>query len=119
AAARQSGSFAGLFRVLDARGAATAPAAAAGTAIGTLAAAPATPAAGADFGFRFRIDAHPRLVLGGRVGKLEGRLEVPVLDREIRMTVEHPIGGLGGAALRGGHSDDRGSWADLSISLRF
>jgi len=35
------------------------------------------------------------------------------------MTVEHPIGGLGGAALRGGHSDDRGSWADLSISLRF
>ncbi len=120
AAARETGSFAGLFRFLDARGA-TSPATSAvsGDAIGSVRVAPAAPAAGAEFGFRFRVDAHPRLVLGGRVGRLEGRLEVPVLDREIRMTVEHPIGAVGGAALRGGHSEDRGSWADLSLALRF
>jgi hypothetical protein len=116
-AARESGSLTGLFRFLDARGATPpVPSAASGDAIGAV---PAAPAAGAEFGFRFRLDAHPRLVLGGRIGRLEGRLEVPVLDREIRMTVEHPIGGLGGAALRGGHSEDRGSWADLSLALRF
>jgi hypothetical protein len=116
-AARGSGSFSALFRLLDARDA-TAPAPAGG---GSAVAAPtaAAPREGVDFGFRFRLDAHPRLILGGRVGRLEGRIEMPVLDREIRMAVEHPIGGYGGAALRGGHSAERGSWADLSLSLRF
>ena len=116
-AARQSGSFGALFRFLDARGATTAvPVATAGATPPTAAAAPRE---AAGFDVRFRLDAHPRLVLGGRVGRLEGRLEVPILEREIRMSVEHPIGGVGGAALRGGHSDDRGTWADLSLSLRF
>jgi hypothetical protein len=68
---------------------------------------------------RLRIDAHPRLLLAGRVGRLEGRLELPILEREVRMTVEHPIGGFGGAALRGGRSEDRGTWADLALTLRF
>ena len=54
-----------------------------------------------------------------RRGSLEGRLELPVLEREIRLSLDRPLGERGRASLRGGHSEDRGGWADLAIRFSF
>jgi hypothetical protein len=67
----------------------------------------------------FRLDAHPRLLLRGQLFQAKGVLEVPVLDREIRLSIDQPIGTLGTASLKGGLSPDRGDWVSLSINLRF
>jgi len=125
-AARSSATFAGLFRFIDTWDGA-APEARAGTtgAVGGVAAdAGAEPArAGAsrleDLSFRIRLDAHPRVLMGARLGRLSGRLEVPLLEREVRMSLDHPIGLHGRGALRAGVSAERGDWADLSLAFRF
>jgi hypothetical protein len=67
----------------------------------------------------FRLDAHPRLMLRGRLFQARGVLEVPVLDRELRLSIDQPLGRLGSASLKGGLSPDRGDWVSLSINLRF
>jgi hypothetical protein len=90
---------------------------------GLVAAAPAPVAAATAAGFaagaRLRLDAHPRLELRARAGSLIGTVEVPLLEREVRVDVEQPLGGVGRAMLRAGRSDARGGWADLAIAIRF
>jgi len=66
-----------------------------------------------------RIDAHPRLLVRGRLGTLSGALEVPLLERELRLSVEQSFGPHGRAVLRGGRSEDRGDWATVGFSLQF
>jgi len=82
---------------------------------------PAAPApAGAFSGsIGFRLDAHPRLLIRGRLYGASGILELPVLDREIRLSIDQPLGARGAATLRGGLSRDRGEWVTLSINLSF
>jgi hypothetical protein len=67
----------------------------------------------------FRLDAHPRLQIRTRVLSMTGLLEVPVLDREIRLSLDQPLGRHGRASLRGGASADGNDWATLSFSLQF
>ena len=67
----------------------------------------------------FRLDAHPRLLLRGRLFQARGVLEVPVLERELRLSIDQPLGRLGTASLKGGLSPDSGDWVSLSINLRF
>ena len=66
-----------------------------------------------------RVDAHPRLVVRGRIGTLSGALEMPLLERELRLSVEQSLGNHGRAVLRGGRSEDRGDWATVGFSLQF
>ena len=67
----------------------------------------------------FRLDAHPRLLIRGRLHDTRGVLELPVLDRELRLSIDQPLGGFGTASFRGGVSEERGEWVSLSINLRF
>jgi hypothetical protein len=87
-------------------------------AAGPLETGPASGRVG-DLSLRFRLDAHPRLVVGGRLGALTGRIEVPLLERELRLSLDRPVGAHGRASFRGGHAADRGSWADLALHFRF
>jgi hypothetical protein len=73
----------------------------------------------ADVALGLRLDAHPRLVLGTRFGVFTGRVELPLLDRAPRLSLDRPVGEHGWASLQGGHSEDRGAWADLSLQFRF
>jgi hypothetical protein len=66
-----------------------------------------------------RLDAHPRLVVRGRIGTLSGTVEMPLLDRDLRLSVEQTFGHSGRAVLRGGRSEDRGDWATVGFSLQF
>ena len=98
------------------------PAAASGTdGVATGARRPDVQAAGeppsARFGFR--LDAHPRLTLRTRLYGFNGLVEIPVLDREVRVSFDRPLGNRGKAVLRGGLSAEDGSWATLSFNLRF
>lgn len=78
---------------------------------------PPAPALSGSLGFR--LDAHPRLLIRGRLHAVRGVLEVPVLDREIRLSLDRPLGSIGTATLRGGLSGEQGDWVTLSINLRF
>jgi len=79
----------------------------------------AAPQGVGDLTLRFRLDAHPRLLLGARLGAVSGRIEVPVLDREVRLSLERPLGEHGRASIRGGRSAEDGDWADLSLHFSF
>ena len=79
----------------------------------------APPASAVSGSLGFRLDAHPRLLFRGRFHDVRGVLELPLLDREIRLSVDRPIGSLGTATLRGGVSGERGEWVTVSIDLRF
>jgi hypothetical protein len=83
---------------------------------GSAAAGPRSIASGS---VGFRLDAHPRLLLRGQLFQAKGVLEVPVLDRELRLSIDQPLGTFGTASLKGGLSADRGDWVSLSINLRF
>lgn len=72
-----------------------------------------------DATMRLRLDAHPRFEMETRLGSLRGSIEVPILDHEIRMRLEQPLGTRGQATLRGGRSDARGGWADLALRFSF
>jgi hypothetical protein len=66
-----------------------------------------------------RIDAHPRLQLRTRFGSFSGIVEVPVLDPELRVGLERPLGSAGRAALRAGAGGERGDWASLNFAFGF
>lgn len=83
---------------------------------GTAGSAPAGAVSGS---IGFRLDAHPRLLIRGRLYGARGVLELPVLDREIRLSIDQPLGARGAAMLRGGLSRERGEWVTLSINLSF
>jgi hypothetical protein len=67
----------------------------------------------------FRLDAHPRLLLRGRLHGARGVIELPVLEREVRLSIDQPIGARGAASIRGGWSEGPGDWVTLSLSLSF
>ena len=67
----------------------------------------------------FHLDAHPRILLRTRLFTVQGRVEVPVLDREIRVSFDQRLGTRGWATLRGGLSAERGDWASFTLSLQF
>jgi len=127
-AARGSASFAPLFRWIDGRdngapdrsaGPSAAPRPESATMFRTDAPPVPAPRGVGDFALRFRLDAHPRLLLGARLGAVNGRIEVPLLERELRLSLDRPIGGHGRASFRGGRSAERGDWADLALHFRF
>ena len=113
--ARSSPAFEGLFRFLDARdgapvsgtGASPAPQGAQGT------------AKRFDADLRVKLDAHPRLQMRARLGAVTGSIEIPVLDPELRVGLDRPLGTRGRAALQGGWSQDRGEWASVAVSFSF
>jgi hypothetical protein len=75
------------------RGVSSGPAAPAASATGT----PMN--GGFDGSVGVRIGAHPRLVLRGAFRGFRARIDVPVLEDEIRLAVERPLGPHGRAAL--------------------
>jgi hypothetical protein len=113
--ARSSPAFERLFRVIDARdgdpmrGSGTFPAPQGAR----------EPANRFDADVRLRIDAHPRLQMRARLGAITGSIEIPVLDPEVRLGLERPLGARGRAALQGGWSDGRGEWASVALSFSF
>jgi len=115
--ARTSPAFEGLFRVLDAREADTARREPAAMPHGG--ATSAAPARGFEADVRVKIDAHPRLQMRARMGAVTGSIEIPVLDPEVRVGLERPLGTRGRAALQGGWSDGRGEWAAVALSFSF
>ena len=116
--ARTAPAFSSLFRVLDARDGDPAPLdPVPDSRSGAAGGGPAARRLETDF--RFKIDAHPRLQLRARFGLLTGSIEVPVLDPEVRVGLERPIGTSGRAGLQGGFSDDRGGWAALALNFSF
>jgi hypothetical protein len=132
-AARDSAVFAPLFRWIDRR-TGGAPESSPDLDVARMESAPSfaasTVSAGAvvsdaqrrgpgDVTLRLRLDAHPRVVLGTRFGALTGRVELPLLEAAPRVSLEHPVGDHGWATFHGGHSADRGAWADLSLQFRF
>jgi hypothetical protein len=87
-------------------------------------AAAATPAADPaarpfDASFGVRLDAHPRLQFRTRFGSFSGVVEVPVVNPELRVGLERPIGPAGRAQLRAGAGGGRGDWASLSFAFGF
>jgi len=127
-AARGSAGFAPLFRWIDGRdngspGWPAGPSAAPRLESAAMFRADASPAPASrgvgDFALRFRLDAHPRLLLGARLGTVNGRIEVPLLERELRLSLDRPVGDHGRASFRGGRSAERGDWADLALHFSF
>lgn len=117
--ARTSPAFEGLFRVLDARDPRADDVSRRPPLLPSAQAAAAGPARRFEAAFRIRIDAHPRLQLRARMGTVTGSIEIPVLDPEVRIGLERPLGARGRAALQGGWSDARGDWAALALSYSF
>ncbi len=66
-----------------------------------------------------RIGAHPRVVLRGVFGGLSGRIDVPLLEDEIRVSLERPIGPHGRAAVVGTFQRGEPGQAYLSFNFGF
>jgi hypothetical protein len=77
------------------------------------------PARRADAGVGLRIGAHPRVVLRGEALGLKGRIEVPLRDEPLRLSIERSFGARGRAVLSGGLDRDGQDWAILALNLRF
>lgn len=72
---------------------------------------------GASLGLK--LDAHPRIILSARFLGTTGRIEVPILDRSVRLAFDHALGARGRAVLAGGWSPEGQDWATLNFGLRF
>jgi hypothetical protein len=89
------------------------------------AAAPPAEASSAHRSFRatasFRLDAHPRLVLGARFKRGSARLEVPVSGSEYRLSFERPLNrSVSGSILASRPLDDPEEWwAGMRFGIRF
>jgi hypothetical protein len=59
------------------------------------------------------------VVLRGEALGLKGRLEVPILDDPLRLSIERPFGHRGRAVLTGAIDRDGADWATLAVHLRF
>jgi len=84
---------------------------------GSPAVAPSTDGLRGDIGLR--LDAHPALMLRARLGAIRGRLDLPVLNEPIRLSVESPVGARGRAVLSSGLPRDGQPWATLTFSFGF
>ena len=67
----------------------------------------------------FRLDAHPALLLRARLGTLRGRIDLPVRNEPIRVSLESPLGARGHAVLSSGLPRDGQPWATLTFSFGF
>jgi hypothetical protein len=69
----------------------------------------------------FRLDAHPRLVLGARFHRGSARLEIPVSGSEYRLSFEHPISqSVSGSIVASRPLDDPEDWwAGMRFGIRF
>lgn len=87
---------------------------------GAIAAAPGgAPREGLRGRLGLKLDAHPRMVVGAEFLGFRGRLEVPLLDDPVRLTLERPLGPRGSAAFTGGVGRDGREWAVLNFGFRF
>jgi len=66
-----------------------------------------------------RVDAHPRLMLRGTFHGMRARLEIPMRNEPIRLSLTRRVGSFGQAALSAGRSPDGDDWASLGLRLRF
>ncbi|MBI1951336.1 MAG: hypothetical protein HYS34_08240 [Acidobacteria bacterium] len=66
-----------------------------------------------------RLDAHPALVIRTHSPRVAGRLELPVRNEPIRLSLECPIGPRGRAVLSSGLPRDGQGWATATIRFSF
>lgn len=81
--------------------------------------APGADAGGWRGGIGVRIDAHPALLMRADAQRFAGRLEVPVRNEPIRMSLECPIGSKGRATLSSGLPRDGQGWATVMLNFSF
>jgi len=70
-------------------------------------------------GLGIRLDAHPALLMRADSRLFAGRLEVPVRDEPIRLSVECPVGPKGRAVLSSGMPRDGQGWATVMLNFSF
>jgi len=70
-------------------------------------------------GIGMRLDAHPALVMRTDSLRFAGRLELPVRNEPIRLSLECPVGPRGRAVLSSGLPRDGRGWATATISFSF
>ena len=68
----------------------------------------------------FKLDAHPKLTLSTELGKIRGRIEIPVRNEPMRITFERQLGPRSLVKLTSGVSRGNGDdWVNLSLRLGF
>lgn len=70
-------------------------------------------------GIGMRLDAHPALVMRTDSPRFAGRLELPVRNEPIRLSLECPVGPRGRAVLSSGMPRAGQGWATVTISFGF
>lgn len=70
-------------------------------------------------GVGIRLDAHPALLMRADARRFAGRLEIPVRDEPIRLSVECPVGPMGRAVLSSGMPRDGQGWATVMLNFSF
>lgn len=70
-------------------------------------------------GIGMRLDAHPALVMRTDSPRFAGRLELPVRNEPIRLSLECPVGPRGRAVLSSGLPRDGQGWATATLSFSF
>ena len=70
-------------------------------------------------GIGMRLDAHPALVMRTDSPRFAGRIELPVRNEPIRLSLECPVGPRGRAVLSSGMPRAGQGWATVTISFGF
>jgi len=86
---------------------------------GALPSAPGPAQGGWRGGIGMRLDAHPALLMRADSLRLAGRLEVPMRNEPIRLSLEYPIGLNGRAVLSSGMPRDGQGWATVMLNFSF
>ena len=86
---------------------------------GALPSAPGPAQGGWRGGIGMRLDAHPALLMRADSVRLAGRLEVPMRNEPIRLSLEYPIGWNGRAVLSSGIPRDGQGWATVMLNFSF
>ena len=66
-----------------------------------------------------RVGAHPKVLIRAEFWSVRARLELPVLDDPIRLSLERPLGRRGRATLDAGLSRDGDDWLSVGFRLGF
>ena len=104
---------------LSSRGARPQSPARQGSLAGTPPSAAGAPEGGWRGGLGIRLDAHPALLVRADARLFAGRLEVPVRDEPIRLSIECPVGPKGRAVLSSGMPRDGQGWATVMLNFSF
>jgi hypothetical protein len=70
-------------------------------------------------GIGMRLDAHPALLMRAEASRFAGRLEIPVRNEPIRLSLDCPLGSRGRAALSSGMPRDGKGWATVMFNFSF